>query len=193
MTYYHVELAEHAALCAEGTPCPPYLEIGHRHAFENGDPSALSLHPAFAPVTMLAAARVTESRLPFAEEGPAVEMVRNLLTCACIATNADAGLAITRQTDGSIRITSRSAIPGHVSPDQRDQRMLGVKIDATTRGVGTIIALNHPRLAVSWHGPEPDGRWTSGRAIIPAALCGGVKRSGSASPRHWRIRRDWHA
>jgi hypothetical protein len=175
MTYYHVELAEHAVLWAEGTPCESYLETGNRHAFENGHASALALHPAFAPTTMdWQAARVTQSCLPFAEEGPAVEAVRSrILTRANIATSTDADLAITRQADGSVHITSRSAIPGHVSPDPRDQRKLGVKIAAITRRDGTIIPLDHPGLTVGWHGPEPDGRWTNGRAIIPAALCAG--------------------
>ena len=179
ITYYHVELEEHAVLLAEGAPCESYLETGNRHAFENNPASALALHPVFAPATMdWQAVRVTQSCLPFAEEGPAVEAARGrILARANIATSADADLAITRQADGSAHITSRTAIPGHVSPDPRDQRKLGVKIAAITRGDGTMIPLDHPSLTVGWHAPEPDGRWTNGRAIIPAALCAGQEIS----------------
>lgn len=179
ITYYHVELEEHAVLWAEGAPCESYLETGNRHAFENNPASALALHPVFAPATMdWQAVRVTQSCLPFAEEGPAVEAARGrILARANIATSADADLAITRQADGSAHITSRTAIPGHVSPDPRDQRKLGVKIAAITRGDGTMIPLDHPSLTVGWHAPEPDGRWTNGRAIIPAALCAGQEIS----------------
>lgn len=37
---------------------------------------------------------------------------------------------------------------------------------------GDGIPLDHPGLAEGWHDPEPDGRWTAGRALIPAALVG---------------------
>lgn len=46
VTYYHVELAEHDVLTAEGLLAESYLENGDRCAFDNGGPAVL-LHPDF--------------------------------------------------------------------------------------------------------------------------------------------------
>lgn len=175
VTYYHVELPEHAVLWAEGTPCESYLETGNRLAFENGGAPAIGLHPAFGPATPdWQTIRETRSCSPFTEDGPVVEAVRaRLLSRADIATTSDADLAITCRADGSIAITSRSMIPGHLNPDPRDRRRLGVKVAAIHRADGTAIPLDHPDLMPGWYDPEPDGRWTNGHALIPASLVGG--------------------
>ena len=36
VTYYHVELAAHDVILAEGLPCESYLNTGNRVAFTNG-------------------------------------------------------------------------------------------------------------------------------------------------------------
>jgi hypothetical protein len=46
VTYYHVELAEHDVLLAEGMPAESYLENGDRSMFDNGG-GVLTLHPDF--------------------------------------------------------------------------------------------------------------------------------------------------
>ncbi len=46
--YYHIELARHDVVLAEGLPVETYLETGSRAAFENGR-VAVQLHPDFAP------------------------------------------------------------------------------------------------------------------------------------------------
>ena len=45
--YYHLELASHDVVLAEGLPAETYLETGGRAAFENAD--VTQLHPDFAP------------------------------------------------------------------------------------------------------------------------------------------------
>ncbi len=174
VTYYHVELPEHAVLWAEGTPCESYLETGNRHSFENSDAPVIALHPAFGPTTSYWQ-RVREARscAPLIEEGSVVEAVRaRLLSRANVATTPDADLSITSRADGSIAITSRSTIPGYLAPDPRDRRLLGVKIASIIRKDGTLIPLDHPDLVTGWHDAEPDGRWTNGHALIPASLVG---------------------
>jgi hypothetical protein len=47
ITYWHVELAEHAEILAEGLPCESYLDTGNRAAFANGG-VVRQLHPDFA-------------------------------------------------------------------------------------------------------------------------------------------------
>ncbi len=47
ITYYHLELARHDVVLAEGLPVETYLETGGRSAFENGG-GAIQVHPDFA-------------------------------------------------------------------------------------------------------------------------------------------------
>ena len=44
VTYYHVELAQHDVILAEGLPCESYLDTGNRSAFAN-DGDEVMLHP----------------------------------------------------------------------------------------------------------------------------------------------------
>jgi hypothetical protein len=168
VTYYHVELADHAVLLAENVPAESYLETGNRGAFENGG-AAMQLHPDFAQ-----GLRESGGCAPFAEGGPAVEAARRgILDRAGIAATPDPAMEILYSA-GAAMIASRSAIPGQITPDPRDQRRLGVKIGALRIG-GVAIALDHPDLVQGWHALEPDGRWTDGQAVIPAALLNGAR------------------
>ena len=46
MTYYHVELAQHDVVLAEGLPAESYLASGDRSHFANGG-QLMSLYPEF--------------------------------------------------------------------------------------------------------------------------------------------------
>jgi hypothetical protein len=48
ITYYHIELAQHDVVLAEGLPVETYLETGGRNAFENAG-GVIQLHPSFTP------------------------------------------------------------------------------------------------------------------------------------------------
>jgi hypothetical protein len=170
ITYYHIELAEHAVLLAEGVPAESYLDTGNRQAFETG--GVVELQPDFAP-GFAQALREEKSCAPLVEHGPAVEAVRTrILARAGIVTTADAALDIRRE-NGAAVIASRAAVPGEISPDPRDRRRLGVKIASLKIG-GRAVALDHPLLTEGWHAAEADGRWTDGRAVIPAGLLDGA-------------------
>ncbi len=167
VTYYHVELPAHAVLYAEATPAESYLETGNRGAFEDNG-GALSLHPDFAQ-----SRREAESCARFAVDGLVVERVRSrILDRAGIATTSDPATRIRHRPDGAAVIESQSAIAGHIMPDPRDCRCLGIKIATLTIG-GVSIPLDHPLLVQGWHACEPGGRWTDGAAVIPAALLAG--------------------
>jgi hypothetical protein len=164
ITYFHIELPHHAVLYAEGTPAESYLETGNRNAFSNGG-GARTLHPDFAQTL-----REQTSCAPFAESGPIVEQTRaQILARTHQPLTNNPALTLQPNPDGSVIISSRSAIPGYLSPDPRDQRTLGVKI-LSLRAGRREIPLDHPLLTEGWHGVEPDGRWTNGSGIIPAAL-----------------------
>jgi hypothetical protein len=83
VTYYHIELADHAVILAEGTPTETYLEHVNRAAFENAT-EFLALHPDFAQVP-----REAKSCAPFMESGPQVEAIlRETLARTKIASSA---------------------------------------------------------------------------------------------------------
>jgi autotransporter passenger strand-loop-strand repeat protein len=42
VTYYHVELATHGVILAEGLPCESYLDTGNRAAFDEGDTATVA-------------------------------------------------------------------------------------------------------------------------------------------------------
>jgi hypothetical protein len=76
ITYYHIELATHAAIFAEMTPVETYLETGNRACFENA--AVTSLEPDFNP-EKFQAQREAESFAPFCESGPAARALRTKL------------------------------------------------------------------------------------------------------------------
>ncbi len=167
VTYYHIELARHAVLLAEGVGCESYLDTGNRAAFQN-DGVVVMLHPQFAQ-----GMREKNSCAPLVEAGPVVEAVRQqILGRAGIETTSDPAMEIRFEAGGAV-ILSRSAVPGELTADPRDRRRLGVKINRLQIG-GREIALDHPALVEGWHELEADGRWTDGQAMIPAGLLGGA-------------------
>jgi len=70
VSYWHVELARHDALLAEGLPCESFLDTGNRSAFANGGP-AIQAHPDFARRLWDA-----EGCAPLVVAGPEVEALR---------------------------------------------------------------------------------------------------------------------
>lgn len=167
ITYYHVELADHSAIYADGCPVESYLETGNRGAFDNSD-APLILYPDLAQTK-----REKKSCAPFVESGPIAEAVRaSILARAKIAMTSDPGLMIMPRPDGAVVIASRTAKPGETTADPRDRRTLGVKIVSLQAG-GRAIPLDHPALSAGWHDIEADGRWTDGNAIVPANLVTG--------------------
>jgi hypothetical protein len=168
VNYYHVELPFHAVLSAEGALAESYLDTGNRGVFTNSA-EPLTLYPNFAQTT-----REQRGCAPFAEAGPVVEAVRaRLLARAGIETSDDPALVVERREDGAAIIRSRVAVPGHLTPDPRDLRRLGVKVASLLRADGRAIALDDPALVEGWHGHEADGRWTDGAALVPVELTEG--------------------
>jgi T5SS/PEP-CTERM-associated repeat protein len=70
VTYYHVELAQHAVLLAEGLPAESYLDTGDRSNFANGN-GPIALYPDFASRVWDA-----EGCAPLVVTGPALEAAR---------------------------------------------------------------------------------------------------------------------
>ena len=73
VTYFHVELARHAVLLAEGLPAESYLDTGDRADFDNGG-GVVKLHPDFASLR-----REAEACAPLVITGPVLDAVRDRL------------------------------------------------------------------------------------------------------------------
>jgi autotransporter passenger strand-loop-strand repeat protein len=72
--YFHIELAEHDVLLAEGLACESFLDAGNKDQFSNGGGVA-RLHPDFAVRIWEA-----EGRAPLIVHGAKVDAARQLLT-----------------------------------------------------------------------------------------------------------------
>ncbi len=79
VTYYHVELPEHAIVLAEGLPVESYLDMGDRANFDGA--STIRLHPSFGAPPGPDAAQIWETRgaAPLAMTGPALEAARRIV------------------------------------------------------------------------------------------------------------------
>lgn len=182
VSYYHVELDEHAILLAEGVEAESYLEAGYRGFFANGG-TALELHP---DLTARAAPPQGAVCAPFAREVSEVEPIWRVLSERAHALGPATPTRIVTSdpdlrllADGravparavaegrfdftipagtrALRLASRSFIPAEHVPYADDWRRLGVAVSAiTVRTASGIqeIALDHPALAQGWHAAE---------------------------------------
>lgn len=102
VTYYHVELARHDVLTAEGLQAESYLDTGNRAMFANAR-AATVLHPDFATVTAGLECREREGCAPLVMYADGVEPVwRRLATRAEALGHATPKPSLT--TDPRIRL-----------------------------------------------------------------------------------------
>jgi len=187
VTLYHIELATHDVLLANGAPAESYRDDGNRWLFQNANSGWDQ--PAKAPFA------------PVLTGGPIVDAVwRRLLDLA----GPRPGLILTDETDlhllvngdrvdvehsvngahvfrlpvvdqiTTVRIVSRAAAPDELGL-ARDPRSLGVALRRVVLRKGSrsrIVNVADDRLVEGFHGYEQDGgiRWTDGDAALPIDL-----------------------
>lgn len=186
VTYYHLELVDHAILLSDGLPTESYLDTGNRNIFENADVS-LILHPNFLPNAQHQ--RETRSCAPFAADAARVEPVWRRLAQRAVElgyilpqtdTTNDPDLRILAdgrkirpisatprrytfvppRCRGSIRLLSRSARPCDTRPWIEDRRRLGVMLRRITlrqQGNLRVIQPDDPMLTDGWWAAERHG------------------------------------
>jgi hypothetical protein len=185
VTYYHVELPTHGLVLAEGLAAESYLDTGNRDAFTNGG-GAVRLQADLAR-------RVWDARscCQLRVDGPDVMVARRTLLARAAmlghATTDESHLAVmaggvrcqptvtgrqwlVRLPPGTrtVRLQSRSWVPGERRAESRDFRQLGVAIgDARLDGI-ELPPLDE-RFADGWHAAEAGWRWTDGDAGITVA------------------------
>jgi hypothetical protein len=191
VTYWHVELAEHDVLLAEGLPCESYLDTGNRCAFANGG-TLVQAYPNFARATWQA-----KGCAPLVLEGPRLVRTRDRLIARLHqlgydVTNTpdlriaaddckldpdwDGDTCYVTLPDGTARITLRSnrARPADLDAGSKDTRLLGVAL-ISLRIDRDDIALDDPRLSAGWLAPEDDLRWSDGAGVIDVSGASMVK------------------
>ena len=217
VTYFHVELADHALLLAEGLEAESYLDTGNRAAFANAGP-AIALHPRFAPAEAALAVWRARGCLPLVLGGEALGARRAALHARALAlgwreTAAPAlravveGRAVPLAWEGAVAtlvlpagaqhvtLASRRFVPAeHQAAPGGDTRVLGaalaVRLDGET--------LPEAAFTAGWHAPE-DGaewRWTEGVARLVLQRADGERRLAlhrvAAGARYWLPPRGAH-
>jgi T5SS/PEP-CTERM-associated repeat protein len=170
ITYWHVVLADHDVIIANGLPCESYLDTGNRRAFANGG-MVLDLHPDF-----VGDGRDTDPRryAPLVETGPSLAAIRARL----LARAAWLGHDAVRGRDASIDRSGMVRTP--VPPGVSAFRLLSTSGRAAgdRRRLGTLVAalrldatmLPDAAFGLGFHPAEThDGRrvrWTDGAARV---------------------------
>ncbi|WP_171070164.1 Hint domain-containing protein [Methylobacterium terricola] len=199
VTYWHVELASHDILLAEGLPAESFLDTGIRAGFENGG-AVIALHPDFAPRThadfcrplVQGGAFVAEIRARLAARAavlgwtvtrdPDLHLVADGAVIRPVSTGDGAEFRIPAETR-ELRLVSRSFSPYLRDPATGDRRRLGVPVRGLSlrdaAGFARTVAVEDAALATGFsfvQGQAEDRwRWTDGDAVLPAALWAGAQ------------------
>jgi hypothetical protein len=160
VTYWHIELAEHAIILAEGLPAESFLDTGNRGMFDNATASSV-------------AARA-KACAKLVERGPVLASVRAHLAAraAALGLSPAATLEIAVTAPGRLRrivppgVTRANIVSGsgHAAGDRR---RLGALLAAVRLDDAALPAIC---FASGFHAPEShDGRavrWTDGDAVL---------------------------
>jgi hypothetical protein len=169
VTYWHVELARHDLLLAEGLPCESYLDTGNRNAFANRD--VVALHPSFGRTADSAWSQ--DACAPLIESGPALAAARDHLAERAEALGYLAsGAEVVLDAAGYVCATIGAGVEtvSLISEACRlgdDRRLLGALVTGLRIDSAEIV-LDDPRLMRGFHEIEIHGtqavRWTDGTA-----------------------------
>jgi hypothetical protein len=171
ITYWHVELADHDVILAEGLACESYLDTGNRDAFDNAEVTALRARFGLRDRDVWTA----RACAALVESGPVLDGVRArlaeiagpLLPKAQVIEIRAAGVIRALLPAGASRVLL-------VSPCARregEARRLGAAIAGVTLD-GVAVPLHGDAAASGFHAPEPGWRWTHGEGVLlvePAA------------------------
>jgi hypothetical protein len=193
ITYWHVELDSHDVVVAENLFAESYIDVGNRPFFLENDTVSLAVGPDAHTLLMEGCCR------PRIHDGPIVQAVRAQLRTRAIALGwrlehtacADLHLLVEGQRidpvirDGKARfclsggakdlwLVSETARPVDVREANTDSRSLGIHVGGISVHDGLSgfpIPVDDPRLVVGFHAVEGGmQRWTTGQALLPAAL-----------------------
>jgi hypothetical protein len=188
--YFHVELDAHDVVLANGLAAESFLDVGNRAAFANGG-QPMMLHPDFTCPEHARAVWEAQACAPDLPRGDELTALRARLLDRAASLghqrtadpqlNVSAGgrvlvpernggqLSFSLPKDsGTIRLASRSVIPGDLRASGGDGRRLGIGVMALTLD-GKAVPLDDACFGDGWHKPEQMVRWTDGEAWLHTA------------------------
>jgi len=189
IAFYHIELAQHDVLLAEGAAAESYRDDGNRWLFQNANSGwAQSPKPPCAAVLTGGAVvdAVWRRLLDRAGARPEVTLTRepdlHLLADGqrVEAVRRPGGCHVFRlpRRPRALRLVSRAASPAELGLAP-DPRVLGVAVRQVRLWQGRrlhVLEAADASLAEGFHAFEPDNgcRWTDGDAVLPAALLAAI-------------------
>jgi hypothetical protein len=193
VSIYHIELAAHDVLIADGAPAETYRDDGNRWLFQNGNLGwEQEAKPPCAPVltggSLVDAVwrRLLEragprKAVPLTDE-PDLHLVVGDERVDAIERREDTYVFRLTTKPRSVRLISRAAAPQELGL-ARDPRVLGValrRLVLVQARRQQVIEADASTLADGFYPFEPeDGiRWTDGDATIPAELFSGMVGRG---------------
>jgi hypothetical protein len=185
---YHIELATHDVLVADGAAAESYRDDGNRWLFQNTN-SGWALPPQEPCAPVLTGGPVVDAawRRLLERAGPRPGLVLTDDPDMHVLADGER-LDVTRRAGEAyvihlptvpsvLRIVSRAAAPAELGLT-RDPRVLGVALRRLVVRQGTrfqVTEANDNRLSDGFHAFEADNgfRWTDGEAAIPTELFAG--------------------
>jgi hypothetical protein len=190
VVHFHIELATHDVLLANGAPAETYRDDGNRWLFQNANSGwHLPPKPPCAPV--LTGGPVVDAvwrrlldraggptRLPLTPDARLALSVDGRLVAPTVLRD-DMAVFILERRPAEVRLMSRSVVPLELGL-ARDARELGVAVRRIALRKGSqprIVEAADARLTEGFHDYESETgiRWTNGDAVLPAELFAGLK------------------
>jgi hypothetical protein len=185
VTLYHIELATHDVLLANGAPAESYRDDGNRWLFRNAN-SGWSLPPQQPCAAVLTGGSVVDSMwqqlldraglrppVPLTDD-PDLHLLVDGRRVDFFYKYGAVHVFRLPNPPREVRLVSRAASPQELGL-ARDPRVLGVSVRRITLSQGRLLRLieaDDPSLDQGFHQFEPDNafRWTDGDALLPASL-----------------------
>jgi T5SS/PEP-CTERM-associated repeat protein len=193
VTIYHIELASHDVLVANGAPAESYRDDGNRWLFQNNNPGwTLPPQPPCAPIVTggpivddiwrRLLERAGPRRGAPLTDDPDLHLLVDGKRIDPIERTSDRCVFRLSGAPRCVRIRSRTAVPQELGI-ARDARLLGVSIRRIVLAQAKrqrAVEADAASLVDGWHPFEGDDRirWTDGDASVPANLFAAMSGNG---------------
>jgi len=185
VTVYHIELADHDVLLAEGAPAESYRDDGNRWLFRNAN-SGWDQGPKSPCAPILTGGPIVDAiwrrlvdragprpGVPLTDD-PDLHLLVDGRRVDAMSRDGEAYIFPLPTRPVSVRVVSRSGSPAELGL-MRDMRELGValrRIALRQASRFCVMEAADELLAEGFHGFEADNglRWTAGDAPLPAGL-----------------------